>query len=402
MNKIALLIPAFLLLAYLEYWLNCKTKKGMFSKENTILNISIGAIDQILSIAHYFIFFIFLDYLYSHYRIFSWQTNFGHWLLAYFAVDFVSYWYHRFSHKTNILWAGHVTHHSSQFFNYTNGFRTSPFQGLNRIIFWAPLPLLGFSPYVLLVTFGISGIYDFFLHTENIPRIKWLEKILITPALHSVHHGRNNIYLDKNFGSTFVIWDKLFGTFQEPLEKVEYGIKSEQYKDIDPINAIFFHYKYLWKKFNSIPFIGTKIKFLFMPPDWEPKPSKKIEIKYKKTISIKLIHRKYAVFQFISCAVGILIILLMKNWIQQWLFISLAALFLSGMITSARIFNNYITKHFKRNEIIRHTLFLIFYSSWLYFYPNKYIIVLGIFLLASFLFSLKLPDNPTHHNNYRI
>src|SRR4051812_13732144 len=214
LNTIILLMPVFLFVAFIEGYISYRKRDDKYTVGNTTMNLAIGAIDQTCSLFYFTLLYLVLKYVYTHFRIFEMRNNWQQWVWAYIAIDFLSYWYHRFSHRINILWAGHVTHHSSEHFNFTNGFRTSLFQGINRIIFWSCLPLFGFSPLVLVVTLKVSGIYDFLLHSAYIPKLGFLEKILITPSLHRVHHGKNDIYIDKNYGSTFLIWDQIFGTYQ--------------------------------------------------------------------------------------------------------------------------------------------------------------------------------------------
>ena len=269
LNTIALLLPVFLLLVGIEWYISYRRGDERYTSGNTAMNMTIGALDQIGALFYFVLLYLVLEYVYAHFRLFTLENNWYQWVLAYVVVDFLSYWYHRFSHEVNILWAGHVTHHSSSLFNFSNGFRTSLFQGLNRILFWALLPVFGFSPVVLVIILKISGVYDFFLHTQYIPKLGFLEKILITPSQHRVHHGKNELYLDKNYGSTFVIWDKLFGTFQEETEPVTYGITSP-YVDNNPWGAINYHYVYLWRTMQTIPGWLGKLKLLVMPPAWQP------------------------------------------------------------------------------------------------------------------------------------
>jgi alkylglycerol monooxygenase len=361
MNKLAFLIPVFLLLALTEWWLIRKSRPGQFSKENTVLNICIGAIDRISSLASFSLFIFVLKLTYDNFRLWTPEVTWYHWVLAYFAVDFVSYWYHRCSHRIAILWCGHVTHHSSDHYNLTNGFRTSPFQGLYRIPFWIILPVLGFSPTVLLVTFVVSGLYDFFLHTQNFPKIRWLELVLITPSLHKVHHGKNDSYIDKNYGATFVIWDRMFGTFQDETEPVSYGILSEDYRDGDPVDAIFHHFKYLWTLMRSASW-KNRLKLLVMPPDWIPE---EVKLADPPAITFPVPTREqqfYAIVQLIVSAIGIITILVCEERFSRFHFILYAALFLAGMISGTRIFNRRARPHFRRNELVRNLLLAVLFA----------------------------------------
>lgn len=395
MNKMALLIPVFLSLSLVEWLLTRNRKTGIFARENTAMNICIGAIDQILSLSNFFLFLLFLSFVYDNFRLFTPEKTWYHWVLAYIAVDFVSYWYHRFSHRINILWCGHVTHHSSSYFNLSNGFRTSPFQGLNRILFWGVLPIFGFSPEVLFITFIISGLYDFFLHTQNFPKVRWLEKVLITPSLHAVHHGKNDIYIDKNYGSTFVFWDKWFGTFQDETEKIEYGILSKEYKDNDPVNAIFYHYVYLVKMMVRTGSWKNRLKLMVMPPDWVPDDLRE----YTSTISATVVLPNlpvivYAISQFVLGALGVLAILVFRNYLHPSLFVVAALVFLSSMIIGVRVFHKSASVVFRRNEWIRLALLLLLVGTRFFFDPTPYVWILIAYLSVTLFTTLFLPAQP--------
>jgi alkylglycerol monooxygenase len=378
MNELALLIPVFLFLAFAEWWLTRKSRPGQFSKENTALNICIGAIDRISSLASFALFVFVLQLAYEHWRIWTLEVTWYNWIFAYFAVDFVSYWYHRFSHRIAILWCGHVTHHSSDHYNLTNGFRTSPFQGLYRIPFWIILPIIGFSPAVLLIVFIVSGLYDFFLHTQNFPKIRWIELVLITPSLHKVHHGKNDIYIDKNYGATFIIWDRMFGTFQDETEQVQYGILSKEYKDGDPIDAIFHHYRYLWSLMKQTISWKNRLKVLIMPPDWIPHDVREVNASSGQTLVPDQHQVAYALVQFVISAIGILILLVCESRFSLLHFSLYAGFFLLGMISSTRLFNHKAGLRFHHHELFGNLLLMAVFSGAFFFSEN------GDYLLSGF------------------
>jgi len=348
------LIPLFLFIAFLEFWLTEKESKSRFTRANIVMNLSIGAIDQIFSLVGFFLLFLALNFVYQHLSLFHFADGWPQWVLAYLGVDFISYWYHRYSHRINILWAGHVTHHSSSHFNFTNGFRTSPFQGLNRIPFWLILPVFGFSPYVLIFTLKISGLFDFLQHTQAVPKLGWIEKIFITPSLHRVHHGKNELYIDKNFGSTFSFWDRMFGTYQEETEPVHFGLKNSDYTDENPWNAIFYQYKNIWKAITNSPDWALRWNYLFRSPDWKPILNTPSVLTQKiRPIEIQQSHLFYAWFQLFICAVGIIFLLAFKNFISLYSFLLFAFAGISGIVSSALIFNKNVDRIFKSNEILR-------------------------------------------------
>ncbi|MBK8848268.1 MAG: sterol desaturase family protein [Bacteroidetes bacterium] len=364
LNTFAFFIPIFLLLVAIEAVISFARKDGKYSVGNTAINFTIGAIDQIGSLFYFAVFFFVLQYMYDHFKLVDMPLDWRQWVLAYLAVDLLSYWYHRLSHRVSILWAGHITHHSSELFNLSNGFRTSLFQGINRIVFWACLPMLGFSPYVLIIIFKISGLYDFFMHTEYVPRLPLLEKIFITPSLHRVHHGKNKIYIDKNYGSTFSIWDRLFGTYQAETEKVVYGITSPAI-GVNPIEAINHYYILLWRNITHVSQWYKKVMVLFSPPELLVQP---VAVE-RKSEPEKSLHenkslRTYAYWQMMFCITGFICLLAYIDYLSHFELVLSFAVVVVSMIYSTLIFNNQVYAQFPIRffvwQVIAATLMFIF------------------------------------------
>lgn len=145
------------------------------------------------------------------------------WIGAFLLEDLAFYWFHRASHRLSILWAAHVTHHSSRRFNLSVGLRQSWFVFI-AFPFWIPLVLVGFDPAMVLILQGLSLMYQVWLHTEVVPSLGPIELLFNTPRHHRVHHGANDAYVNKNFGGVLVIWDRLFGTLAHSTEPIRYGI----------------------------------------------------------------------------------------------------------------------------------------------------------------------------------
>ncbi|MEO8146144.1 MAG: sterol desaturase family protein [Bacteroidia bacterium] len=385
LNSYPLVIPVFLLIVFIEWYISNKKQDNKYTAGNFTMNLTIGAIDQIGSLFYFTLMYFVLKYVYLHYRIIEMKDSWYQWVLAYVAVDFLSYWYHRLSHRVNILWAGHITHHSSELFNFSNGFRTSPFQGINRIIFWAFLPVFGFSPVVLVFTFKLSGLYDFLVHTEYAPKLEFIEKIFITPSLHSVHHGKNDIYIDKNYGSTFSIWDRLFGTFQKKTETVKYGIKGG-YIDKSAFWAIGYYYHYLWKTIIVTTPWHHKIKLLFMPPEWKPAAENAAAPRLQKNkVPVSLYLKRYAVFQLSCCIAGIIALLACKNFVSNWEFTLCAFIGVMIMSNVIFIFNENINVSFVKDELIRLTLAAVLVFTTMLACSHFYLVYVLIFLLSALI-----------------
>lgn len=166
------------------------------------------------------------------------------WLFTFIAWDFCFYWLHRFHHKFKFLWAIHVIHHEGEHFSLSLGIRNSWYSSLTSFPFFFGLALIGVPVEVFIATSSIHYFVQFYNHNSIVKQSGWLEKILITPAHHRVHHGVNSMYIDRNFGGTFVLWDKLFGTFQQELEAepVVFGVKNYEK-----------NYNVAWA--NNLPFL---------------------------------------------------------------------------------------------------------------------------------------------------
>ena len=207
-----------------------------------------------------------LQLIHTRYGLFTIRPTLYSWLLLFVLTDFLWYWYHRLSHTVNLFWGAHIVHHQSTEYNLTVSFRITVFQALVRFVFYLPLPFLGFPGEMILVTFSICGIYQFFIHTRLVKKLGWLEEILVTPSHHRVHHGSNEAYLDKNFGGVLIIWDRLFGSFRRETEEVRYGLT----KPVSSHSFLWLHFHFwitLWENLRRHKGLRTHWKTLFGTPD---------------------------------------------------------------------------------------------------------------------------------------
>ncbi|PJZ66314.1 sterol desaturase [Leptospira wolffii] len=191
------------------------------------------------------------------------------WGFVLIAVDFIYYWFHRATHEVHFLWACHVTHHSSEEFNLTVALRQSMFQRIFEYAFNLPLALLGIPWWMFFVCHSILKIYQFWVHTRLVGKLGWMEKILLTPSHHRVHHGRDPEYLDKNHGGILILWDKWFGTYTEEKKEPIYGL-TEPLPTFNPVWANFHVYFSLWDLISRTPSWKDKIILIFKKPDWRP------------------------------------------------------------------------------------------------------------------------------------
>jgi sterol desaturase/sphingolipid hydroxylase (fatty acid hydroxylase superfamily) len=162
----------------------------------------------------------------SQFAFFHLPLNGWVFALTFVAADFCYYWFHRISHEIKIFWAFHLIHHSSKWMNFTTAYRLNWFSALITPYFFIPIVLLGLPPLYVAISFSVNLIFQLFLHTEAVGKIPFVEGIIDTPSAHRVHHGSNAVYIDKNYGGVFMIWDRMFGTYQAETEPVEYGITT--------------------------------------------------------------------------------------------------------------------------------------------------------------------------------
>lgn len=197
-----------------------------------------------------------------------WRMEFNWWTIipCYIIFDLFSYWSHRISHFNRFFWATHVVHHSAESYNLTVSFRLSWIQNL-KIIFFLPVVLIGFHPIILFVASQVAVLFQFWVHTEYIGRLHpVIEYIFATPSNHRVHHGSQEKYLDKNFAATFIIWDRIFGTFHKEEERPEYGLTTRIGDRIDPLFLNFHEFKDMIIDIKQAKGFRNKMFYLFSSP----------------------------------------------------------------------------------------------------------------------------------------
>ena len=208
--------------------------------------------------------------VYNHIRIFTIPFTWWAWILILFADDLTYYWNHRIGHTARFFWASHIVHHSSQKYNLSTALRQTWTGSFTSFIFYLWLPLLGFHPAMILMQMSISLIYQYWIHTELIHKMpRWFEFFFNTPSHHRVHHATNPQYLDRNHAGIFIIWDRMFGTFEPEVEKPIYGL-TKNIDTYNPLKVAFNEWYFLLRDFfNSKTSMLNKLKYLVKPPGWK-------------------------------------------------------------------------------------------------------------------------------------
>src|SRR4029079_10729997 len=173
------------------------------------------------------------------------------------------------SHEARVFWASHVVHHSSRHFNLSTALRQT-WVPMTYLPFWLPLLALGFPPWMVLLAQSWSLIYQFGLHTERIGRLpRPIEAVFNTPSHHRVHHGSNEVYLDRNYGGILIVWDRLFGTFQGETERVRYGL-TKNIRSFKPTRVAFHEFAAIWRDVRAAESWRHRLGCLFRGPGWSP------------------------------------------------------------------------------------------------------------------------------------
>lgn len=296
-NLILYAAPIMIALALLEILLGVMKKKKSYDTKDFLASLSIGVIHLIEGIFTKSIFFLLIIWIYNAVP-WSIPVNWATSVLCFIVLDFIRFLSHKFSHEINFLWATHVTHHNSTKLNLSTAFRQSWTQWI-KIIFFLPMSLLGFHPVIFYIIHQLALLYSFWVHTEMINKMpSWYGFIFVTPSHHRVHHAKNAKYLDKNFGSTFIIWDRIFHTFQEEDEKPEYGI-LEQPKTYNPIILVFHVWVDIFNRIKSARSIKEVLDILFKSPK-DFKKSKKV-IRIKSNNSTDCLLQAYCKKHGVSC-----------------------------------------------------------------------------------------------------
>ena len=204
------------------------------------------------------------------------------WVLLFVAEDLVYYWYHRTHHTVRVLWASHVVHHSSQFYNLSTALRQTwtPMTGLP---YWLPLAFLGFPPWAILLQQSVSLLYQFFLHTERVGRL-WrpVELVMNTPSHHRVHHASNPEYLDRNYGGILIVWDRVFGTFEPEGRRVVYGLTTN-ITTFNPVRVATHEYAAIWADLRRAASWRDRVNLLLRRPGWQPAQSSRSALRSDST-----------------------------------------------------------------------------------------------------------------------
>jgi sterol desaturase/sphingolipid hydroxylase (fatty acid hydroxylase superfamily) len=275
-NLIIWAVPLMVIFSALEMYISYRQDKKYYEKKETIGSIFVGLGNLVVSAG---VKVVLLYAVVGIYNLVPWRMNLewdaapwklgSYWWLfipCYIIYDLCSYWAHRISHEQRFWWATHVVHHSGENYNLAVSFRLSWIQHI-KVIFFLPIALMGFHPIIFFVTNQVAVLFQFWVHTEYIRKCpKWMEYIFATPSNHRVHHGSQEQYIDKNYGATFIFWDRIWKTYEPENEKVIYGITTNIPNKANPFFINFHEIKDMITDVRNAKGFRKKWFFIFGSP----------------------------------------------------------------------------------------------------------------------------------------
>lgn len=272
MNFVELAVPFFILAIGLElawgYWKQHQT----YRLNDAVASLMMGTLSQLMGVLRLSFAAAVLAYAVQMLGVVPWTPDqWWHWVAAFVAYDFCYYWKHRFGHEWRIMWASHSAHHQSEEYNLSTALRQTSTDYIG-FVFYLPMYLAGTPVYVMISVGTLNLVYQFWVHTQHVRRLGTLDYILVTPSNHRVHHAKNPVYIDKNYGGFFILWDRLFGTFcderddEKPIYGITHGLRSW--------NPIWANVSVWWQTLVlafKAPRWGDKALIWFKGPGWFPR-----------------------------------------------------------------------------------------------------------------------------------
>jgi sterol desaturase/sphingolipid hydroxylase (fatty acid hydroxylase superfamily) len=269
-------VPFMVFFSLLEMLISYLQNRKYYEKKETWGSIWVGIGNLIVSAGVKVLLLYLVVWIYNlvpwrmalnfEESVFSWNSYWWMLIPCYVIYDLCSYWAHRISHEQRFWWATHIAHHSGEHYNLTVSFRLSWVQHL-KVIFFLPIAFMGFHPIIFFITNQLAVLFQFWVHTEYIRKLpRWIEYIFATPSNHRVHHGSNEQYIDKNYGATFIFWDRIWKTYEPEVEPVIYGITTNITNKSNPFFINFHEYKDMIKDLKEAKGFKKKWFVVFGSP----------------------------------------------------------------------------------------------------------------------------------------
>jgi len=269
-RAIAVATPFFFALIGLEYAWGRLRGRNTYRLNDAVNSLSLGVLSQISNLFTQLLRVGLYTFVYAYVSIWRLPADaWWVWVAGLVAYDFCYYWHHRLGHESAIFWASHVVHHQSQEFNLSTALRQTSSGALLGWLFYLLMAVIGFPPPVFAAAALIDLLYQYWIHTEHVGRLGWLDRVFATPSNHRVHHAVNDGYIDRNYGGILIVWDRLFGSFASETERCVYGTRAPL-DSWDPIWANLEVYVDLARKSWRVPRWRDKLKVWLKRPGWRP------------------------------------------------------------------------------------------------------------------------------------
>jgi sterol desaturase/sphingolipid hydroxylase (fatty acid hydroxylase superfamily) len=383
-NPIILSVPLFFFLMGLELLIERWQKLNLYRLNDSITNINLGTSEQIVHLLFKVVLSVSLyEWVFHNFAFFKIEVTWSNYIILFIMYDLCYYWAHRMSHEINLFWGAHVVHHQSEEYNLSVALRQSWFQFIFTAPFFIPLALIGFDTQMLVWVGTINLTYQFWVHTELVHKMGFLELFMNTPSHHRVHHGRNEKYIDKNHAGVFIVWDRMFGTFQLEEEKPVYGITTP-IASWNPIRANFIHYFQMNQQLKQTAGIWNKIRVMFNKPGWRPAelggkmPIPPVERGFtpKYNTQSPVWVNRYAFFQYLLITIGALALFIGESKMDYWGKIIGSSLVVWAVLHNGAIFES-------RRWVFGLEFFRLFVTlGWLVFYLKDTANVLAASIIA--------------------
>lgn len=339
MEIILLAVPFFFALIAVELVFEKVRGTNYYRINDSVTSLTTGVLNQAAKIVSLIIPFTIYLFFYDHYALFQFSQSWLVWIVAFIAYDFFYYWNHRVGHEINLFWAAHVVHHNSEDYNLSTALRQTG-TGFLSSIFYIPMAIIGFEPLMVVTVGALNLVYQFWVHTQHINKMGWFDRVFVSPSNHRVHHAQNAIYIDRNYGGVLILWDRLFGSFQEELDQQPpiYGVRGAL-NSWNPIwaNLQFYHqllqdsmHTRLWRHKLTIWFRRTG----WRPPDViEQYPLLKTDLEHFNKYDTQLSGREkvYALTQYaIISLIALFLMINLQSISTQMQLASIGYLIISG------------------------------------------------------------------------
>jgi sterol desaturase/sphingolipid hydroxylase (fatty acid hydroxylase superfamily) len=270
-KAIAFATPVFFLLIAVELVVaRVRGATGAYRFNDAVNSLSLGVVSEVTKLFVKALTIGLYAWLSARVALTTWPSDaWWSWVLAIVFYDFCYYWNHRLGHESAVFWAAHVVHHQSQCYNLTTALRQTSSGALLSWIFYVPMAVAGVPPQMFAVAAIVDLLYQYWIHTELVGRLGWVDRWLATPSNHRVHHAVNDRYIDRNYGGILIVWDRLFGTFVEESERCVYGTRAPL-ESWDPLWANFEVYTDLVRRARRCRRWRDKVLVWLKPPGWQP------------------------------------------------------------------------------------------------------------------------------------